>query len=96
MAGDLALLGEMGIECTQPEPGCCGMSGSFGFHPERYPLSIKLAERALLPAVRQADSGTYVIADGYSCREQIAQGSTRRALHVAEVARLALAQKREA
>jgi hypothetical protein len=57
---------------------------------------MKLAERALLPAVRQADAGTTIIADGYSCREQIAQGSSRRALHVAEVARLALAQEREA
>ena len=80
----------MGIECAQPEAGCCGMSGSFGFHPERYGLSMKLAEQALLPAVRRAGSDTYIIADGYSCREQIAQGSSRRALHIAEVARLAL------
>ena len=90
MAGDLALLDRLGIECAQPEAGCCGMSGSFGFHPERYALSMKLAEQALLPAVRRADSDTYIIADGYSCREQIAQGSSRRALHIAEVASLAL------
>ena len=88
--GDLGLLGRMGIACAQPEAGCCGMSGSFGFHPERYPLSMKLAERALLPAVREAGADTFVIADGYSCREQIAQGSPRRALHVAEVVRLGL------
>jgi Fe-S oxidoreductase len=90
MAGDLALLDKLGVTCTMPETGCCGMSGSFGFHPERYPLSIKLAERALLPAVRRADSDTYIVANGYSCREQIAQGTSRRALHVAEIARLAL------
>jgi Fe-S oxidoreductase len=90
LTGDLALLDRMGIECTQPEAGCCGMAGSFGFHPERYFLSMKLAERALLPAVRQAASDTLVIADGYSCREQIAQGASRRALHIADAARLAL------
>jgi Fe-S oxidoreductase len=89
MAGDLALLDRLGVECAQPEAGCCGMAGSFGFHPERYSLSMKLAERALLPAVRQAEPDTLVIADGYSCREQIAQGTSRRTLHLAEVARLA-------
>jgi Fe-S oxidoreductase len=83
----------MGIACAQPEAGCCGMSGAFGFHPERYALSMKLAERALLPAVRGADADTCVIADGYSCREQIVQGSPRQALHIAEVVRLALSQK---
>jgi Fe-S oxidoreductase len=90
MGGDLALLERTGIECVQPEAGCCGMAGSFGFHPERFALSMKLAEQALLPAVRRADSDTYVIADGYSCREQIVQGTSRRALHLAEVVRLAL------
>jgi FAD/FMN-containing dehydrogenase/Fe-S oxidoreductase len=93
MGGHLALLERMGVACEQPEAGCCGMSGSFGFHPERYPLSMKLAERALLPAVRRAEPDTYIVADGFSCREQIAQSSSRRALHVAEVARLALSQK---
>jgi FAD/FMN-containing dehydrogenase/Fe-S oxidoreductase len=90
MAGDLALLGKLGVECVQPEAGCCGMAGSFGFHPEHYPLSVKLGERALLPAVRRADSDTYIIANGYSCREQVAQGTSRRALHLAEVVRLAI------
>jgi Fe-S oxidoreductase len=90
MGGDLALLERTGIECVQPEAGCCGMAGSFGFHPERFALSMKLAEQALLPAVRRADSDTYVIADGYSCREQIVQGTSRWALHLAEVVRLAL------
>ena len=50
-------------------------------------------ERALLPAVRRADSDTYVIADGYSCRAQIAQGTSRRALHLAEVVRLAMGSR---
>ena len=92
MAGDLALLGQLGIESTAPEAGCCGMAGSFGFHPQHLPLSMKLGERALLPAVRGADPDTVIIANGYSCREQIAQGTSRRALHIAEVARRALGQ----
>jgi hypothetical protein len=92
MAGDLALLGQLGIESTAPEAGCCGMAGSFGFHPQHLPLSMKLGERALLPAVRGADPDTVIIANGYSCREQIAHGTSRRALHIAEVARRALGQ----
>jgi Fe-S oxidoreductase len=91
LGGDLALLKKLGVECETPEPGCCGMAGSFGFNPRHYELSMKLAERALLPAVRSAAPDTLVIANGYSCREQIAQGTSRRALHLAEVVRLAVA-----
>jgi hypothetical protein len=72
------------------EAGCCGMAGAFGFERgEHYDVAIKAGERVLLPAVRQADDQTLLIADGFSCREQIEQGTDRRALHLAQVLQLA-------
>ena len=70
---------------TVPDTGCCGMAGPFGFEREKYVVSQKLGERVLLPAVRAAGAQTLVVTGGFSCREQIAQGTGRRALHVAEV-----------
>jgi hypothetical protein len=67
------------------------MAGAFGFERgEHYDLSVSLGERALLPAVREAAADELVIADGFSCREQIAQSGGRRALHLAEVLEMAL------
>jgi Fe-S oxidoreductase len=67
------------------------MAGSFGYvEGEQYEVSMRIGERVLLPAVRAADEGTLVVADGFSCRTQIAAGTGRRALHTAEVLRLAL------
>jgi Fe-S oxidoreductase len=85
-----AVMKKMGLDFTTLASGCCGMAGSFGFEAEKYDLSIRIGERGLLPAVRKADMSTVVIADGFSCREQIAQGSDRHALHLAEVMALAL------
>ena len=80
------LLRDLGFEVDVPEPGCCGMAGAFGFERgEKYEVSMRLAERALLPAVRRAPLRTVIIADGFSCREQIAQKSGRRGMHLAEV-----------
>ena len=72
------------------DAGCCGMAGAFGFEAAHYDVSIACGERVLLPAVRDAPKDTLIIADGFSCREQIAQTTNRRALHLAEVLRLAL------
>src|SRR5205814_827304 len=69
---------------------CCGMAGGFGFEREHYEISRKCGERALLPRVRTAPKDALVIADGFSCREQIRQGSDRQALHFAQVAQLGL------
>jgi hypothetical protein len=69
------------------------MAGAFGFEKEHYDISIKVGERVLLPAVRQADKDTLVIADGFSCREQIAQTTDRRALHLAQVIQMALGKQ---
>ena len=66
------------------------MAGSFGFHKEHYPISQAIGELELLPAVRQAPPDWLIIADGFSCREQIAQGTGRHALHLAEVLQMAL------
>ena len=70
---------------TAPDTGCCGMAGPFGFEREKYAVSQKLGERVLLPAVRAAGAETLVVTGGFSCREQIWQGTGKRALHVAEV-----------
>jgi FAD/FMN-containing dehydrogenase/Fe-S oxidoreductase len=83
---DRRLLDALGLDLSEPEEGCCGMAGGFGFEAGRpYETSIRIAESSLLPAVREADDGTLVIADGFSCRTQIEQGSGRRVLHLAEV-----------
>jgi FAD/FMN-containing dehydrogenase/Fe-S oxidoreductase len=84
----------MGLE-LQPNPtGCCGHAGSFGYEAEHYALSMTIAEQALLPAVRKAGDDTLLVADGFSCREQIRHGSGRRALHPVEIVELALRRAR--
>jgi Fe-S oxidoreductase len=67
------------------------MAGSFGYEAEHYATSIAMAELSLLPAVRKADPDALIVADGTSCRHQIADGSNRQAVHVAEVLAQALA-----
>jgi hypothetical protein len=62
---------------------------SFGFEAEHYDVAMAVGERALLPAVRAAAPGVLLVADGFSCRSQIAHGTDRRALHLAEVLQLA-------
>ena len=80
----------VGVDFQSPAPGCCGMAGSFGFERDKYEISMAIGELELLPAVRQAPPDWLIIADGFSCREQIAQGTPRRALHLAEVLQMAL------
>ena len=70
----------MGIDFTAPAPGCCGMAGAFGFEKEKYEISKAIGELELLPAVRQAPTDWLIVADGFSCREQIAQETDRHAL----------------
>jgi Fe-S oxidoreductase len=72
------------------ESSCCGMAGSFGLEAEHYDVSMKMAEAALLPAVRAAEAGAIVVADGTSCRAQIGAGAHRAAWHVARVLEQAL------
>ena len=74
-----------GLRMALPDAGCCGMAGSFGFAKAHYPVSLQVGERVLLPAVRDAEPDTLIVADGFSCREQIQQATGRRAYHFAEV-----------
>ncbi len=80
-----SVLDRLGIDHEILAAGCCGMAGSFGFESDKYDVSQTLAERVLLPKVRQAPEDTVIIANGFSCREQIEQGSARRTAHIAEV-----------
>lgn len=73
------------------DASCCGMSGSFGLEAEHYEASVAMGELALLPAVRAAAPETLIVADGFSCRHQIADGSGRAAIHVAVLLQRALA-----
>ena len=92
MTAEESLLRRIGIDFQMPAPGCCGMAGSFGFErdDDKYEISQAIGELELLPAVRKAPSDWLIIADGFSCREQIAQGTGRHALHLAEVLQMAL------
>jgi len=72
------------------ESGCCGMAGAFGYEKDKYGVSIACGERSLLPEVRKAPVSTIIMADGFSCKEQIAQETNRHALHLSEVLRLGL------
>jgi len=73
------------------DASCCGMSGSFGLEAEHYQASVAMGELALLPAVRAAASDAPIIADGFSCRHQILDGTGRQAMHVATLLQRALA-----
>ena len=88
-ADEEALLKRMGVESKTLDSGCCGMAGPFGFEAEKFEISQALGERVLLPAVRKASAETLIVTDGFSCREQIVQNSSREPLHIAEVLQLA-------
>ena len=88
------LLAEMQLNVHTLTDGCCGMAGAFGFEEDKYDISVKIGEHALLPAVRNSRPTDLIVADGFSCREQISQLTSRHALHIAEVLQLALRQGR--
>jgi FAD/FMN-containing dehydrogenase/Fe-S oxidoreductase len=74
-----------GLKVSVVHTSCCGMAGSFGYEAEHHGISLRMAELSLLPAVRSASADTLIVADGTSCRHQIADGSGRQALHVARL-----------
>ncbi len=90
LSHEQSVLKNMGLDFELLDSGCCGMAGSFGFEASHYDVSVAVGERVLLPAVRQADDETLIIADGFSCREQIAGLTDRGALHLAQVLQMAL------
>lgn len=83
MAQALALI--PGLDRRDIESSCCGMAGAFGYQAETIEVSRSMGELSLLPAIRAADPGDLLIANGTSCRHQIADGTGRRALHIAEL-----------
>ncbi|MGW2396206.1 FAD-binding and (Fe-S)-binding domain-containing protein [Kitasatospora sp. NPDC001664] len=90
-AADRRLDARLGLHNEVLDSGCCGLAGNFGFERGHFEVSTAAAERVLLPAVRAADPQTVVLADGFSCRTQIAQlADGRRAVHLAELLREAL------
>jgi FAD/FMN-containing dehydrogenase/Fe-S oxidoreductase len=95
MTAEEAVLNRMGINFTAPAPGCCGMAGAFGFENDKYEISKAIGELELLPAVRRAPTDWLIVADGFSCREQISQETDRRALHLADVLQMALRESTE-
>jgi FAD/FMN-containing dehydrogenase/Fe-S oxidoreductase len=90
MTGEKSVLAKMGINVSEAQGGCCGLAGSWGFESGKYDISMDCGEHGLLPAVREAPGETIIVADGFSCKTQIEQsGVGRRALHVAQVMKLA-------
>jgi FAD/FMN-containing dehydrogenase/Fe-S oxidoreductase len=90
----LGLVPDLAVDVV--EASCCGMAGSFGYDAAHYDISLRMAEQALLPAVRAAAPGTLIVADGTSCRHQIADGTrasgVREAVHCIRVLENALRQ----
>jgi FAD/FMN-containing dehydrogenase/Fe-S oxidoreductase len=72
------------------DSSCCGMAGAFGYGADTYDASMEMAELSLLPAVRGATDKALIVADGTSCRHQIADGAGRQALHVSRVLAMSL------
>ena len=94
MDAEVALLRRLGGEIHVPDAGCCGMAGPFGLMEKSFAVSQAIGEQVLLPAVRQAPAEALIVSNGFSCREQIRQGTGREALHLAEVLKMALGSRR--
>lgn len=87
---DKRVLEKLGLDVDIPDSGCCGMAGSFGYEAgDHYEVSQACAERVILPKIRDTAGSTLVIADGFSCRHQIEEGTQRKPLHLAQVLRMA-------
>jgi FAD/FMN-containing dehydrogenase/Fe-S oxidoreductase len=88
---DRRVLARIGLVADVLDEGCCGMAGWFGFERgDKHAVSRRVGELGVLPAMRAASSDALVLADGFSCREQIAQGTGKRPLHLADAVRLAI------
>jgi Fe-S oxidoreductase len=84
-ASEIALLRQAGATVEPIQAGCCGMAGPFGFEADKFDVSKAIANDGFLPAIERAGPLTLIVADGFSCREQIAQLSHRSAMHFAEI-----------
>jgi len=96
MDAEKELLKKMKLDYSILDSGCCGLAGYFGYEKGRpYDVSIKAGERVLLPEVRRSGQDTLIIADGFSCREQIEQNTDRQGMHIAQVLQMALRLKQK-
>ncbi|MGW2317512.1 FAD-binding and (Fe-S)-binding domain-containing protein [Streptomyces sp. NPDC001680] len=87
---ELDVLKRLGVDTDVVTAGCCGLAGNFGYEPGHWEVSQSSAERELYPKVRAAGEGTAIVADGFSCRTQVSQGTGRTATHLAALLRKAL------
>lgn len=90
LESEMEVLARAGLDFDRLDSGCCGLAGSFGYEPEKYEVSVGAGERVLAPKVREAAPMDLVIADGFSCRQQVAHLTDRGALHTAQVLQMAL------
>lgn len=93
MDAEVAVMKELELEYKIIDASCCGMAGSFGFAADHYDVSVKIGEQSLLPEVRNADQETLIIANGFSCQQQVKQLTDRTPLHIAQVIELAFQQQ---
>ena len=80
-------------QVEEVDSGCCGMAGSFGYEKEHYDISMRMAERKLLPTIREQDKETIIAASGFSCRHQVKHGADSTALHPVEILHNALTEE---
>jgi FAD/FMN-containing dehydrogenase/Fe-S oxidoreductase len=89
-----AVLKKTGLDFEILPTTCCGMAGYFGYEKgKHYDVSIQAGELMLLPRVREAEQNTLIVTNGFSCREQIEQETSRKGLHLAQVLQMALREK---
>jgi len=90
MAAEMSVLARApGLTADAPDAGCCGMAGAFGYGADRFDVSRAIADRVLLPAIRNSSPDTLIVADGFACRMQIRNFCPdRRPLHRAQVLNL--------
>ena len=82
---EASILEKKGLQPELLDAGCCGMAGAFGFEKGKYDLSMQIGERKLLPKIRETPHDQLIVADGFSCREQIEQATGRKTHHLAEI-----------
>ena len=92
MSAEKKLYERMGLDFEVLDSGCCGLAGSFGFEKEHDEISREIGEQRLMPMVREAPEEAILVADGFSCKTQIEEMTDRRALHTAQVLKLAMEQ----
>ena len=89
MRDTLALIPDLEVEVI--DSSCCGMAGSFGYEAEHHEISMRMGELSLFPAVRDAAPDCVLVANGFSCRHQVYDGTGRQPIHIARVLQQALA-----